>query len=108
MVITKYLVISATQRNSYSSLTPHMKIVEKVPTLKGNEISLRLNINIPDAVFKRPKLEADFKVPEQAVQKLTITPDMVTNMEKIVKENIGMDVKISVIEHPEEAKQETK
>ncbi len=103
MLIEKYLVISAT-KNRYGSYGSSIRLVEKVPTLKGNEISLRLKLNIPNAVFERPQLTAEMTVPDNAVSKIAITPEVADNIEKIIKEATGLTINVTVAEHPEEKK----
>lgn len=105
MRIDKYIVISATKRYSYSSLSPHIKLVERTPTLKGNEVALRLQIEIPDAFFQRPILDAKFQIPKDAVPTVTISPEMIGDIEKLVKEKVGLDIHIGLVEHPEEKPQ---
>ncbi len=105
MIIEKYLVISATKRNKWSSFNPKIKIMERVPTLKGNEVSLRLKLELPDAMFERPQLEATMSVPIDAVPEIKITSDVTDNIEKIIKETIGLTMNVSVIEQPKEEKE---
>lgn len=101
--ITKYLVISANE-SRYGSLRHNVRMVEKAPKLKGNEVSVRISINLPDALFKRPELVAKLDVPASAVRDIHISPDVTDNIEKIIKEATGLTVSINVIEHPEDKK----
>lgn len=101
MTITKYLVISAT-KSRYGGLVGKVRMVERVPTLKGNEVSLRLSLELPNAMFERPQLEAKMEVPEEAVPEITITPEVTENIQKIIKETIGLNMVVSVIEQPKE------
>lgn len=105
MKIEKYLVISASEAR-YGGFNSHVKLVEREPKLKGNEISLRLNLEIPDAVFKRPKLEAKLSVPDTAVSKIAITPDVTDNIERIIKETTGLTMHVGIVEHPEPKEEE--
>ena len=77
----------------------HVVLRDREPKLKGNEISLRLLLEIPEAVFKRPKLEAKMTIPEQVIPKNLVTPDVQTNIEKIIKESTGLDIHVGLIEH---------
>lgn len=103
MKIDKYLVITGTpSRYSYGSPRASVKLVERTPSLKGNEVALHLNIDVPDEFFKRPTLRADISVPKDAVPEVTITTDMADNIEKLIKETVGLEVSVSVVEHPKE------
>jgi|SRR5581483_3900329 len=102
MKIDKYIIVSASPSRFGQSFKPHLRMVERTPTLKGNEVGLRLLIELPDALFKRPTLEAKFSVDEKMVPKIEITPGVIKNMENLIKENIGMNVHIDLVPHPEE------
>lgn len=101
MKIEKYLVIGA-EKSRYGYLKEKVELRERVPTLKGNQVSLRLQITIPDAVFKRPQLEASLVVPDTAIAPLNISPEMTDNISKIVKETTGLTIAVKVVEHEEE------
>lgn len=105
MVIDKFIIISATVSNYGSVNKPTVKLVERVPKLKGNEISLRLRLTIPDAVFKRPQLQAEMTVPDSAIPKLSITTEMTKKMEDLIKESIGLPISITLLPHEKEEKE---
>lgn len=64
MIIQKYLVIKG---------NGSVKVVEREPRLDRNEISLRLSLDLPSALFERPRLEASMKVPTEVVPRAKIT-----------------------------------
>lgn len=102
MLIDKYLVIEGKKsRYSYNGFTPHVRLVEREPTLSGNEIAIRIKVEIPDALFKRPTLVAEMRIPNEAVPQTTITPDVTTNIESIIKERTGLDMAIYVVPYKE-------
>ncbi len=106
MKIDKYIVVSATPSRWGSSFLPKLKMVERKPTLEGNEVALRLNIELPDALFKRPTLEATFKIDERMAPKVEITQEVVSNIENLIKENIGMNIHVQLVEHEEPLEEE--
>lgn len=103
MIITQYIIVGGA-KSRYGGLTPKLRLVQKVPTLKGNEFSLRLQLDIPDAIFKRPQLSAELTVPDTAVSSININPDVTKKIESIIKETTGLTMNVSVIEHEEECK----
>lgn len=105
MIIRKYLIISA-QKSRYGGLREKTRLAERVPTLEGNEISLRLELDIPDAVFQRPQLEARMTIPDTAVKDINITPDITDNISQIIKEATGLTMVVSVIKQEEEKEDE--
>lgn len=103
MQISKYLIISA-KRRKYGGFSPSVRLCERDPKLLGNEIAVRIELDIPDALFKRPILDARMKIPNEAVPKTVITPQITDNLEKIIKEATGLNMAITVTEHSEERK----
>lgn len=95
MVINKYLVI-----NNRGNVT----IREREPKLAGNEIALHIKMDVPNAMFARPLLYAEMKIPAEAVPKGKITTEVTDNVEKIIKEATGLNMVVSVIEQTEEEK----
>ncbi len=105
MWIEKYLVISAS-KSRYGSLSPSVSIKERSPSLKGNEIALKLQIEIPNEMFTRPTLEVKMKIPTEAIPRTSITPEITSNIEKIIKEQTNLNIVVSVVEHEEEKEEE--
>ena len=52
------------------------------PHLNWNEISLRLYLDIPDAMFKRPHVEAIIRVNEEAIKTQKISPEVLIHTKK--------------------------
>lgn len=104
MRIYKYLIIRAV--NGRYGITPRVDLRDREPVLKGNEMSLKLQLDLPDALFKRPQLEAKLVVPETAVPPIKITPETTSNIEKIIRETIGLNVVVSVVEQTEKKENE--
>lgn len=95
MQISKYLIV-----NSRGNVTMR----ERPPRLQGNEIAVLLTLAVPDAIFKRPTLEARMVVPNEAVPKATITPKVTDNIEKIIKEATGLNMVVTVMEQEQDEK----
>lgn len=93
MIVIKYLII-----NNRGGVT----IREKEPRLAGNEVALRLELDVPDGLFKRPVLKAVMKVPQESIPKTSITPQITDNIEKIIKEATGLEMCVSILPHEEE------
>lgn len=93
MIVDKYLVIA---KNG------SVVIREREPRLSGNEIALRLRMEVPDGLFQRPVLLANMVVPEAAVPKGKVNVMMTDNIEKIIKEATGLTMRVTVEEQEEE------
>lgn len=93
MILDKYLII-----NSRGGIA----VRERPPRLGGNEIALRIKLDVPDALFQRPVLVANMSIPATAVPKSTITTQVADNVEKLIKEATGLTMNVTVVEHEEE------
>jgi hypothetical protein len=89
MIVQTYLVIRR---------TGSVKVVTRQPSLGGNEIAVRLAIEIPNTLFERPQLEANLKIPTEAIPKGKITTSVTDNVEKLIKEATGLTMKVTVVE----------
>ncbi len=96
MRIDKWLVIQG-RKGRYNSITTSTRLVEREPTLQGNEIAVRLVIEVPDEFFKRPILRAELSIPDTAVPKVNITTEVTDNVEKIIKETTGLEMRVSLV-----------
>lgn len=92
MIIKKYLCITKKGQT---------RMTQTSPNLGGSEIAVYLNIEIPDAFFTRPKLEAKITVPSGALPSSSVTATVASDLEKLVKETMGLDLVVSVVEPPE-------
>ena len=93
MIITKWLTI-----NSNKSV----RITHNQPSLAANEISVKLQIKIPDALFKKPRLEAKIEIPEEAVGPDMIDSHVVENVQEAIKSVTGLEFHIDVIKEEKE------
>lgn len=100
MILTKYVVITKMGRDYSPTYKAEMK--ERLPNLAGNQIAMKLSIEVPSGIFEKPLLEAVMKIPQEAVPKVTITADVTTNIERIIKDQLGLDMKVGIVEHEKE------
>jgi hypothetical protein len=63
-----------------------------------DEIAILLNLEIPDALFTKPKLIAEIKVPEKAVSQEQITAEVTDNIEEAIKSVTGLEMRVSIVE----------
>ena len=101
MLLDKYIVIEG-RKGRYGLLRSKVRMVEREPKLKGNEVGLRLRIDLPDALFERPTLQARMSIPEEAVPVVDISPEVTGNIEKIIKEATGLTMAVSVVPFEDE------
>jgi hypothetical protein len=59
-------------------------------------------LEIPEAIFRRPRIHADIVIPSETVLPDKITVDMTGNIEEAIKSVTGLEMRVSVVEPPEE------
>lgn len=66
------------------------------PSLDWDEVSIMLEVDIPDAMFKRPRLEAKITVPDEAAAAETINASVSDNVQEAIEQATGLTFSISV------------
>ncbi len=94
MKTTLYLCV----KKSDHRLDPSFRVTKTKPGLDHNEIAVKVNLELPDALFKSPQLEAEIKVSDKAVSPAVIPAEVVSDAERIIKEQTGFTVKLTVVE----------
>lgn len=74
------------------------RVTKTKPGLDWDEVTIKLNLNIPDALFDRPRLEASITIPEEVVKTEVLSADVVENVQEAIKTATGLEMKISVIQ----------
>lgn len=88
MKITFYLVVN---RNGT------VKTYKNRPGLSWDEIAIRQNLTLPDALFQKPQLEATVIIPDEAALPTLIDAEVVVNVKEAIEQASGMEVRLSVI-----------
>ena len=83
-----YLIVNKTGR---------VRTTKTQPALSWDEISIHMNLELPDSLFKKPLLTAEVKVKDADVQPTVITPDMKNNIEEAIKQHSGVQVKLTIV-----------
>jgi hypothetical protein len=72
------------------------RITASKPRLSQNEIAMNLNIEIPDALFQRPRLIASITVPDEAAVTDVIQSIVFDNVQEVIEQATGLEFAISV------------
>ncbi len=89
-----YLIFSepASRYGRYSS----PRVTSKKPSLKRNEIAVRMSAGLPIALFKQPSLTASIDVPEGTTLSSEISAETVSNIEEALSAVAGVDVTLEI------------
>lgn len=78
-----------------------VKTCKSKPSLKNDEISIRIQMQIPNALFQKPILSANIIVPHEAVHNKIIEPQIKDNIKDAIQQAAGMEVKINFVDQVE-------
>lgn len=97
---TCYLCVAADFRellNGELSQTGQAKVrtSKKKPSLAKNEICIKLDVNLPAALFRRPDLAANITVPAERAP-FQINPEMQSNIADAIRKSTGLEVSLTV------------
>jgi len=67
------------------------------PKLGFDEISVRIELDIPDTIFKRPHIEAYIKVGDEAITPNKISPETFINTKKLIEQETGMKIDLRIL-----------
>lgn len=93
MKLTGYLIIKKGKSNWKGNTA---RFVKTTPRLDPNEISIRLECEIPDALFTVPQLKFNIQVPNEAVPQKEINAEVVGNIQQLIQQSTGFEVKLIV------------
>jgi len=103
MKVTCYLVIQG-KKARYQSWREagNIKVTKKKPSTAGDEIAVRLQLEIPDSLFEKPSLNVNLKIPDSVQVGGEITPEMTDNIAEIIQAQTGLSVTVSAAESDDE------
>ena len=73
------------------------RLTQGKPGIDWDEVSILLDVNLPDEIFNRPRLEAKIEIPKEAAGPDTITSEVVENVKDAIQQATGLTFAINVI-----------
>ena len=89
MKIKFYLVV-----NSNGTI----RTTKNPPDTKWDEVAILITLELPRALFQKPRLEATLQVPESAVTAPVIPVETRDNIKSAIESAAGMEVRLSFSE----------
>jgi len=93
MLVTFNLVITK---------TGSVRIYKTSYSPSPSEIVVKVNLEVPDEIFNRPKLLANMSISKEAVPPETVSAETLVKCEKAIKFATGLDMHVSVVKEDEE------
>ena len=72
-----------------------VKTTKTKPALDWDEIAINCNLELPDALFKKPSMEATIIIPDEAALPQIITAETANNIKEAIEQAAGINVRIS-------------
>lgn len=66
--------------------------------MDANSVVLKLNLDLPETLFKKPQLEATIAVDPDKVSAPVITSKILDNIQEALQKSVGANLGINVIE----------
>jgi len=89
MNVTFYLIISSEGK---------VEVRKNVPSLAWNQVSVSMNMELPDELFTKPLIHADIVVPSDSINPHVITPKIKSNFKKAIEQSSGLEVRLTMVE----------
>ena len=103
MNVTCYLVVQGKKaRYGKWREAGNIKVTKNKPSTAGDEIAVRIQMEVPDTLFEKPSLNVNLKIPDSVQAGGEITPEMTDNIADIIQAQTGLSVTVSAAESDEE------
>ena len=93
MKISRYLVVEKAPNSK-----PKVRVTTNLPALGQYEVSMELDLDLPDELFVKPMLSASITIPSESVMIPTIDTEVVENIKELVSQELGVKLSIAVVE----------
>ncbi len=73
------------------------RLTQGKPNIDGDEVSILLDVNLPDELFRKPRLEAKIDIPKEAAGPDILNSEVVENVKEAIEQATGLTFSINVI-----------
>lgn len=93
--VSCYLIVKSDPAPSGYCKSTSIRVTKGKPDTAKNEVAIALTLQLPAGLFRRPSLKATVTVPEDNAP-VEITADVTDNLAAVLREHLGVDVRLSV------------
>lgn len=76
------------------------RLTKAKPRLACNEVAILLYIELPDALFDKPRLEAKITVPDEAAVSGVVNSAVAENVQEAIEQATGLTFSVAVVQTP--------
>lgn len=78
-----------------------LKVLKSKPSTRSDEIAVKINLSIPNALFEKPVIEFRVKIPESAATLPTLEADITDDLAVRLEEQLGQRVHLTISSEPD-------
>ncbi len=93
-----YVVIKGESRGAYKEMRVAPKCFRKKPDVASDEVALKLNIGIPDSLFRRPMIEIKSQIPEPNDPGKELSATVANEIADVIQQQFGVKVLVEAAE----------
>jgi len=90
------------KKGPYSHSELSARITKTAPRLNVGEVAVKVKVDLPQELFERPMLQASITVPKETIPQSIIDATVQDNVEKVIKEVTGAEIKFTLVDVTEE------
>ena len=75
------------------------RLTQGTPVLAAGEVPIKVMVEVPEALFVRPQLQARVIVPESCVSRPVIDATVLDNVREVLQQQTGLDITVSLVEN---------
>jgi len=72
-----------------------VRVRKSKPDLNWNELAMKLQIEIPDELFKRPLISAKIKIEDVPLQEFN--PEIIVNTKELIEQQTGVKIDFKIV-----------
>lgn len=73
------------------------KVSKGRPSLDWDEISISMEVSLPNSLFEKPQLHATVKVDDNQVAPTIINAEMKDNIQTAIQQHTGIPIKLTIV-----------
>ncbi|MBB2918292.1 hypothetical protein [Cupriavidus alkaliphilus] len=81
----------------YQTGKPTVRVTKSKPDCAATEVPVRISLQLPESLFKRPTLQAKIVIPDGQTQ-FDITPEVQEGIAQAVQDRLGITLRVSAEE----------
>lgn len=73
-----------------------VRVSKGKPDLKWDEVSIEMNLQIPDLLFQKPHLQAQIVIPNEVASPKELDVEMKNNIKEAIQQAAGIEIKLII------------